>query len=190
EPMMNTVNPVLTFVNRCNTDVSSMLSGTAVKAVVSYVSDYISKLSLKSYQMFASVYDVFQKESEMLGGTHKDKDNARHLMRKMVNSMSAKMEIGSPMASLYLLGNPDHYTSHTYVTFAWRPYVQFIRKYWLQDVPEAEIFEEKDDEERIPIGRLDGKFVPTSGVDDYRYRPGIYNNVTLFEWIQCSERKK
>ena len=100
------------------------------------------------------------------------------------------MEIGSPMASLYLLGNPDHYTSHTYVTFAWRPYVQFIRKYWLQDVPEAENFEEKDDEERIPIGRLDGKFVPTSGVDDYRYRPGIYNNVTLFEWIQCSERIK
>ncbi|KAJ7933338.1 hypothetical protein B0H13DRAFT_1592381 [Mycena leptocephala] len=106
-------------------------------------------------------------------------------MRKMVNSMSAKMEIGSPMASLYLLGNPDHYTSHTYVTFAWRPYVQFIRKYWLQDK-----FRGKGRRGRIPIGRLDGKFVPTSGVDDYRYRPGIYNNVTLFEWIQCSERKK
>ncbi|KAJ7882437.1 hypothetical protein B0H13DRAFT_1544477, partial [Mycena leptocephala] len=70
------------------------------------------------------VYDVFQKESEMLGGTHKDKDNARHLMRKMVNSMSAKMEIGSPMASLYLLGNPTTIQA-TYVTFAWRPYVQF-----------------------------------------------------------------
>ncbi|KAJ7758178.1 hypothetical protein DFH07DRAFT_741879, partial [Mycena maculata] len=61
EPMMNTVNPILTFLNRCNTDVTSLLSGTAVKAVVSYVSDYVSKLSLKSYQMFASVYDVFQK---------------------------------------------------------------------------------------------------------------------------------
>ncbi|KAJ7077793.1 hypothetical protein C8R44DRAFT_654932, partial [Mycena epipterygia] len=61
EPMMNTVNPILTFLNRCNTDVTSLLSGTAVKAVVSYVSDYVSKLSLKSYQMFASVYDVFEK---------------------------------------------------------------------------------------------------------------------------------
>ncbi|KAJ7119971.1 hypothetical protein C8R43DRAFT_900972, partial [Mycena crocata] len=61
EPMMNTVNPILTYLNRCNTDVTSMLSGTAVKAVVSYVSDYVSKLSLKSYQMFASVYQVFQR---------------------------------------------------------------------------------------------------------------------------------
>ncbi|KAJ7934720.1 hypothetical protein B0H13DRAFT_1543623, partial [Mycena leptocephala] len=77
EPMLNTVNPILTFLNRCNTDVSSMLSGTAVKAVVSYISDYISKLSLKSYQMFASVYDVFQKNSEMSGGSARDKDNAR-----------------------------------------------------------------------------------------------------------------
>ncbi|KAJ7114873.1 hypothetical protein C8R44DRAFT_562701, partial [Mycena epipterygia] len=80
-------------------------------------------------------------------------------MRKMVNSMSAKMEIGSPMASMYLLGNPDHYASHTYVPFAWRSY-------------------------------LDGKFIPTSGVDDYRYRPIVYNHVTLYEWIQCSEKKK
>ncbi|KAJ7161111.1 hypothetical protein C8R46DRAFT_865460, partial [Mycena filopes] len=76
-------------------------------------------------------------------------------MRKMVNAMSAKMEIGSPMASMYLLGNPDHYASHQYVPFAWRPY-----------------------------------FVPSSGVDDYRYRPVVYSNLTLFEWIQSSEKKK
>ncbi|KAJ7671786.1 hypothetical protein B0H17DRAFT_948152, partial [Mycena rosella] len=36
EPMMNTVSPLLTYVSRCNTDVTSLLSGTAVKAVVSY----------------------------------------------------------------------------------------------------------------------------------------------------------
>jgi hypothetical protein len=116
--------------------------------------------------MFASVYDVFQKESELLGGSHNDKDNARHLMRKMVNSMSAKMEIGSPMASLYLLGNPDHYASHKYVTFPWRPYVQFVRTFWLRDEFEVDNEEASDDEERVPIGRLDGKYVPTSGVDD------------------------
>ncbi|KAJ7459306.1 hypothetical protein FB451DRAFT_1046335 [Mycena latifolia] len=58
ESMMNTTNPILTYLCRCNSDVTCLLSGTAVKAVVSYVSDYISKLSLKSYQMFTSVYDV------------------------------------------------------------------------------------------------------------------------------------
>ncbi|KAJ7749114.1 hypothetical protein B0H16DRAFT_1319422, partial [Mycena metata] len=195
EPMMNTVNPILTFLNRCNTDVSSLLSGTAIKAVVSYVSDYISKLSLKSYQMFASVYDVFQKESEMSGGTEKDKDTARHMVRKMVNAMSAKMEIGSPMASMYLLGNPDHYASHKYRPFAWRQHVQFVRSLWVDSLKEEEEEEEndltgRDEEERVPIGRMDNKFVPSSAVDDYRFRPAVFNNMTLYEWVQCSTKKK
>ena len=28
-----------------------------------------------------------------------------------------RLEIGSPMASMYLLGNPDHYISHEFVNF-------------------------------------------------------------------------
>ncbi|KAJ6522931.1 hypothetical protein DFH09DRAFT_857062, partial [Mycena vulgaris] len=191
EPMVNTVNPILTYLSRCNSDVTSMLSGTAVKAVVSYVSDYISKLSLKSFQMFASVYDVFEKNSEMIGGALRDKEQARHMVRKMVNSMSAKMEIGSPMASMYLLGNPDHYASHKYATFAWRPYVQFVRSYWVPSSTADELVkDEKDEEERVPIARQDNNFVASSGVDNYRFRPVVYNNVTLYEWIQCSEKKK
>ncbi|KAJ7153847.1 hypothetical protein C8R46DRAFT_912346, partial [Mycena filopes] len=160
--------------------------------------------------MFASVYDVFEKESELMGGSSRDKDNARHLMRKMVNSMSAKMEIGSPMASLYLLGNPDHYSSHDYVPFAWRQYVQFVRSFWVETMAQAEEEEEEeeeedeegmglgadnqefggDEDEKLPIGRMDGKFVPASSVDDYRYRPLEYESLTLYEWIQCYKKKK
>ena len=40
------------------------------------------------------------------------------------------MEIGSPMASLYLLGNPDHYTSHIFVPFWWRSYVNEVCRGW------------------------------------------------------------
>ncbi|KAJ7864128.1 hypothetical protein B0H14DRAFT_2285087, partial [Mycena olivaceomarginata] len=50
------------------------------------------------------------------------------------NSMTAKMEIGSPMASMYLLGFPDKYASHKYVNFAWPAYVQFIRAFWVPNV--------------------------------------------------------
>ncbi|KAJ7086960.1 hypothetical protein C8R44DRAFT_548657, partial [Mycena epipterygia] len=191
EPMMNAINPVLTFLSRCNTDVTSMLSGTAIKAVVSYVSDYISKLGLKSYQMFASVYHVFDKDTENVGEDVKEREHARHLMRKMVNSMSAKMEIGSPMASMYVLGHPDHYTSHSYVTFPWRSYVLFVRSFWTKHADRMDIDGENEDDEgdSVPIGKQDGKFVGASGVDDYRYRPVVYNNVSLYEWIQCADRK-
>jgi hypothetical protein len=112
EPNMNTFAKVITYFSRSNTDVGSLLSGTAVKAVVSYVSDYVSKLGLKTYQAFASVFDVFQRNSEMLDTGTEGVEAARTLMRQMINSMSTKMEIGSPTASMYILGNPDHYTHY------------------------------------------------------------------------------
>ncbi|KAJ7305398.1 hypothetical protein DFH08DRAFT_646198, partial [Mycena albidolilacea] len=58
EPMLNCVTPDLTYCLRCNTDVTSLLSGTSVKAVVAYISDYITKSSLKMYHMFDSVRAV------------------------------------------------------------------------------------------------------------------------------------
>ena len=43
EPWMNTISPTVTYLLRCNTDVTSLLSGTAIKAVIAYISDYITK---------------------------------------------------------------------------------------------------------------------------------------------------
>jgi len=44
--------------------------------------------------------------------------------------------------------------------------------------------------DKVLIGREDGKYVGTSNVDDYRYRPEVYEAVTLYEWIQMSHRRR
>jgi hypothetical protein len=69
ESMLNTVTAEATYLIRSNTDVTSLLSGTAIKAVVAYVSDYISKPGLKTYLIFEAVKSVFNQNSEMLGGS-------------------------------------------------------------------------------------------------------------------------
>ena len=66
---VNNFTYVLTYLFRCNTDVTSLLSGTAIKAVVAYVSDYITKPSLKSHVIFSTIKSVFDNSSELLGGT-------------------------------------------------------------------------------------------------------------------------
>jgi hypothetical protein len=187
EPMMNSINPILTYVSRCNSDVTSLLSGTSVKAVISYVSDYISKVSLKSYQLFASVFQVFESSKDMLRGPEDNHERSRHLVRKMVNSLSTKMEIGSPMASMYVLGHPDHYASHIYVPFYWKSYVSHVKRYWASD----DITQNDSTiiEERVTIDRQNGKIVAGSLVDDYIYRPVIFERVTLYEWIQCANKQ-
>jgi hypothetical protein len=118
----------VTFLLRCNSDITSLLSGTAIKAIVTYILDYVTKPGLKTYTIFDTIRSVFDKSSEMFDGTQKRKDKARSLLTKIVNALTAKLEIGGPMASLYLLENPDHYTNQNFVVFYWKSYVTEVLK--------------------------------------------------------------
>ena len=109
----------------------------------------------------------------MLGGSQKRKDKARSLITKIVNALTAKLEIGGPMASLYLLGNPDHYTNQKFVVFYWKSYVAEVLKGWKQDSdvqPDKVILQKTED----------GEYIGLSTVDDK----------SLYEWIQISDRLK
>jgi len=116
EPNINTVSPVMTYLFRCNTDVTCLKSGTAMKAVIMYVTNYVTKTALKTHVIFDSIKAMFEKNSELLSGTRTSREKAKSLMVKVVNNLTAKMELGSSMISLYLLGNPDHYKSHQFNT--------------------------------------------------------------------------
>jgi hypothetical protein len=150
---------------------------------VAYVSDYVTKPGLKTYTIFDTIRSVFDRSPEMLGGTQKRKDKARSLITKIVNALTAKLEIGGPMASLYLLGNPDHYTNHNFVVFYWKNYVSEVLKGWKQDsdVQPDKVIIQKTEE---------GEYIGLSAVDDYKYRPYELNDKTLYEWIQISDRIK
>ena len=63
--MLNMISPCITYLFRCNTDVTSLLSGTSIKAVISYVTDYVAKPTLKTYQIFAEAYNVFEKNANL-----------------------------------------------------------------------------------------------------------------------------
>ena len=79
------------------------------------------------HQILASVYNVFQCNEVLLVGDTKAEDNScQQLILKIVNALLAKLELDSPMASMYLLRNPDHYMGHSFVPFWWKSYVSHI----------------------------------------------------------------
>ena len=187
EPWLNTVTPVLTYVLRCNTDVTSLLSGTAVKAVVAYISDYVTKTALKTYTMFDSIKGVYERNSEMLSGSFARKEKARRLVTQMVNSLTAKSEIGAPMAAMYLLGNPDHYTSHDFVPFYWKSFIHHI---FFDRESNNDVEDLTKGSEKVVIQNKAGKYVAYSAVFDYIFRPLSYSHLSLYTWIQTSQKCK
>ena len=183
ESWINTLTPLVTYLLRCNSDITSLLSGTAIKAVVAYVSDYITKPGLKTYSIFDTIRSVFDRNSEMIGSSMKRKEKARHLMVQIVNSLTAKLEIGGPMASLYLLGNPDHYTSHIFPPVYWKNYVREVMKSWNPD----DDTHMDVDSEKLVVQKQNGRFIGVSAVHDYVFRSKMYENVNLYEWVQFAK---
>ena len=182
EAWLNTFTPLVTYALRCNTDITSLSSGTAIKAVVLYVSDYITKSTLKTHTIFDSIRSIFQRNSEMMNGSLPMKEKARRFMTKVANLLSAKAEMGAPMICMYLLGNPDHYTSHSFVPFYWQSYVGEVRR----------IFEEISEEQqpKMMLIKKKGKIVGLSPVQDYVHRAPELEHVNLYEWTRCYKREK
>jgi hypothetical protein len=71
-----------------------------VKAVVVYVTEYVTKPGLKTYSIFYTIQSVFNRNSELTVGIQKRCEKAKHLLTQIVNAFTAKIEIGGPMASL------------------------------------------------------------------------------------------
>ena len=182
EPWINTFTPLVTYLLRCNTDVTSLSSGTAIKGVIMYVSDYVVKPTLKTHVIFDSIRTVFQRNGEMMGGSLSTKEKARRFMTKVANLLSAKAEMGAPMIAMYLLGHPDHYTGHTFVPFYWQSYILEARR----------SFEDGDLKvpQKVTIIKKKGRFLGLTHVHDYVHRPGELGDINLYEWIKCYKREK
>ena len=88
EAWLNTFTPCLSYLLQCNHDVTSLMSGMAIKSVIAYVADYITKTPLKTHVMFQPVQKVFSCNTELLGGNKSKHKKARLLITKIVNALS------------------------------------------------------------------------------------------------------
>ena len=220
EKWLNTFSYLVTYLFRCNTDITSLRSGTAIKGVLLYVSNYVTKPALKTHVIFETVRSMFQRHAEVIGGSDLRKNKARKLMTKIVNSLSAKLEIGSPMDSMYLLGNPDHYTNFDFVPVYWQSFVREVRKPWEQshsqvlntdtahsengiackgslnsktsDSENTALGQQEVEEhpEKLTIFKRNGRIIGFSPVHDYMYRPTRFHSMCLFDWISKCKREK
>lgn len=220
EKWLNTFSYLVTYLFRCNTDITSLRSGTAINGVLLYVSNYVTKPALKTHVIFETVRSMFQRHAEVIGGSDLRKNKARKLMTKIVNSLSAKLEIGSPMDSMYLLGNPDHYTNFDFVPVYWQSFVREVRKPWEQshsqvlntdtahsensiacegslnsktsDSENTALGQQEVEEhpEKLTIFKRNGRIIGFSPVHDYMYRPTRFHSMCLFDWISKCKREK
>ncbi|OJT04379.1 hypothetical protein TRAPUB_4922, partial [Trametes pubescens] len=187
EPWINTYNPMASYLMRYNSDFSCLLSGTQVKAIVAYVTDYITKNGLSTHTFFEVVRAVLDRNTEMLNDAGSDRDRvARAIIVKIVNALSAASEIGGPAVSAYLLGQPDHYTSEKFRVFYWYAYVQ----HFLNSSSELTDTTLDHPDDRVLLGMTTDGVVVMNKVNDYVFRPPCFQHQSLYDFMRLSDVRK
>lgn len=105
-------------------------------------------------------------------------------MTKTVNSLTASSEMGGPMTAMYLLGHPDHYTSHKFRLCFWRSFVNEVMAAWPNSRPEV-VDAGKD---KVMLRNVHGQVKSLSPVDDYVRRPVEYSHMSLYDWLRLHNK--
>ncbi|KAF8320647.1 hypothetical protein F5887DRAFT_827451, partial [Amanita rubescens] len=125
--MVNQFNDTMLEILRCNMDIKFIGSGYTAHAVLYYITDYISKMQLKTHAAYNILEIALQRLEKY--GTNDDSEatRARKLLVKCANAIISAQELSAQQVSSYLLGHGDNYTSHQFKEIYWRCYDGFIK---------------------------------------------------------------
>jgi hypothetical protein len=116
DPWINNFNEYLIAACRSNMDIKFIWTGNDAKALVYYITDYVTKMSLSFHDTFSLV----QKSITSLQNTSNqlDKENVIEKSRKLVlrcyNTLASQQELSGVQVASYLMNWGDHYTTHKF----------------------------------------------------------------------------
>ncbi|PVG02889.1 hypothetical protein CPB86DRAFT_696122, partial [Serendipita vermifera] len=188
EPHINTYNPGLTYFFRCNTDVTSLLTGTSIKAVLIYITDYVTKPSLKTHTIFDCILVIYTGSHDILFN-HNDPSACRRVILKMVNALTSRYQLGGPLIAAHMLGNGDHYTNREFQTFYWKPFSDYVvQAHSPQNNRENDESSTPVDENSLLTNSL-GIIKHVTLLDDWLYRPLIFEDICLYEFVRTIRKR-
>jgi hypothetical protein len=124
--MVNNFNATIIQTMRCNMDIKFIGSGSAAKAIMYYITNYISKPELKTNVAYAALELAVQK----LGEYHPEEDmlttRAKQMLQKCCHAMISHQEMPAQAVALHLMDYGDRYTSHEFRRLYWTSFENHV----------------------------------------------------------------
>ena len=99
-------------------DIKYIFSGSDAKALVYYITDYVTKSNLSFHDTFSLVLKAVQsieKQKLNIDIAVDAEEKSRRLVLRCYNTLASQQELSSAQVASYLMGWPDHYTTHEFV---------------------------------------------------------------------------
>ena len=116
DPWINNFNEYLIAACRSNMDIKFIWSGNDAKALVYYITDYVTKMSLSFHDTFSLVQKgiaSFQNASQQTS-SESAIEKSRKLVLRCYNTLASQQELSGVQVASYLMNWGDHYTTHKF----------------------------------------------------------------------------
>jgi len=127
-PRINNFNDVVIFLLQCNMDIKYIGSGEAAKALIYYVTDYITKENLATHVgLEALAYAIKQNDAKYYQDDCSLKsEKGKSLFIKTVNAMMGRQEMSHQQVLSYFIGSGDHYKANMFRLLKWGEVDRYI----------------------------------------------------------------
>ena len=193
---VNYLNSYILVFCRHNHDIKCILSGKGAKAAMFYITDYITKMDVKTHQMLSLLScAVIQAQT-----TYKEDasvfESAKTLLHKCLSQFSCQQQIHAQQTAHYLCGMDDMIPSHKTIPMMSAlliSYVKDMQKHSQKFIVDSE--EDNTDDEVEPTTLkisvdIGGKLCESNQVEDYLYRGETLSSMCFYDFCRCVRVEK
>ncbi|KAG2738043.1 hypothetical protein P692DRAFT_20759882, partial [Suillus brevipes Sb2] len=124
--MVNNYNRTILELVRCNMDIKFISSGASAKAILYYITDYITKSQLKAHVAYAALRLAVDKLGQYCPMEDELTVRAKRMLQKCAHAMISHQELSAQQVCSYLLDFEDHFTSHVFKNLYWTSFERRI----------------------------------------------------------------
>lgn len=145
-------------------DIKFVRSGESAKAILYYITDYISKAQLKAHVAYAALELAVRNLGEYNPMDDELTTRAKCMLQKCVHAMISHQELSSQQVMSYLLDLEDHFTSHQFNNLFWTTFEASVNSE--DPSPECYNIRVKDDETQTVVDN-DGEHSSEDEPEDF-----------------------
>ncbi|CAF4213337.1 unnamed protein product, partial [Rotaria magnacalcarata] len=214
DPWINSFNEYLITACRSNMDIKLIWSGSDAKALVYYITDYVTKMSLSFHDTFALVQKSITslKTASNQTDTESAIEKSRKLVLRCYNTLASQQELSGVQVASYLMNWNDHYTTHKLEGLFLIQIERYLQtqlneirtkqklEHSVHDVTDDDVYDNEEtidgddnnDEEHFQIQSTesDKKYVLVNTRVDYQYRSEILKDICVYDFVSTLYKKK
>jgi len=137
--LVNNFNATILEAIRCNMDIKFIGSNASAKAILYYITDYITKSQLKTHVAYAALELAIKKLEQYHPNESDQSLRAKQMLQKCAYALVSHQELSAQQVASYLMDFEDHFTSHTFRPLYWTSFERRIEV----EQPSPECYQKK-----------------------------------------------